>query len=397
MEEIEILPLMGTVVYPQTVTPLAIAQPGAVRLVDSDGGRARRIGVVALRSPQRRPDTPTLDDCYPIGTLALVHRLLRLPDGTLRVAIEGLERFELLETVAVTPILRARVRSLVDPPAPQLPVEQIARLKELVQHLAEQAPGLNRELIGEIAVEDEPRRLSYLVAAAFLAGRPLAERQEILDLATLEDRFERLISMLGKVSSERNRLPTGHGRTFHDTPAGRALWLRHTSIGSEVAHIDAVRMAGSGTLIVTGQRGRLARDTAQIALSWLRSSASRLGIDGDFFSRSDVHVHIPPGALPDEQPAAGAAVALALAGLLTRRPAAQGVAICGDICLHGQILPVRRLPEKLAAAQRAGLHMLALSATHSQELAALGGELAAGVRLLVVDYLADALEELLVS
>jgi ATP-dependent Lon protease len=396
VEEIEILPLIGTVIYPQTVTPIAIAQPAAVRLVDSASGQARRIGVVTLRAAQRRPEPPSLDECYPIGTLALVHRLLRLPDGSLRVAIEGLERFALLELLTTGPTLRARVRALGDEPPAHAPSERVAQLKALAEAAAERAGGLSPALVEEIAAESEPQRLAYLVAASLLGGRPLAERQALLSLPTVDERLAVLIDTLRASSSaEPGRRPAHGGHGPDDLPPGRALWLRHTSAGSELAFIDAVRMSGDGELLVSGQRGRLARETVQIALSWLRAAAQPLGLDPDFYARSAIHVHMPAGALPDEQHAAGAAVALALASLLTRRPTTPSTVICGDLSLHGHVLPVRRLAEKLAVAHRAGISTLACAAAHAEELGSFG-DLASDVRLLPVHNLAEALDELLV-
>jgi ATP-dependent Lon protease len=352
--------------------------------VDSASGQARRIGVVALRAAQRRPEPPSLDECYPIGTLALVHRLLRLPDGSLRVAIEGLERFALLELLTTGPTLRARVRTLGDEPPAHAPSERVAQLKALAEAAAERAGGLSPALVEEIAAESEPQRLAYLVAASLLGGRPLAERQALLSLPTVDERLAMLIDTLRASSSAepgRRLAHGGHGPD--DLPPGRALWLRHTSA------------SGEGELLVSGQRGRLARETVQIALSWLRAAAQPLGLDPDFYARSAIHVHMPAGALPDEQHAAGAAVALALASLLTRRPTLPGTVICGDLSLHGHVLPVRRLAEKLAVAHRAGISTLACAAAHAEELGSFG-DLATDVRLLPVHNLAEALDELLV-
>jgi ATP-dependent Lon protease len=405
MEELDILPLLGTVVYPQTVTPIAIAQPNAVRLLEGNGGKARRIGVVALRSsPQRRPELPSIDDCYAIGTLALVHRLLRLPDGTLRVAIEGLERFELLETLSTTPNLRAVVRHLPEEAPDQHLLEKMDQLKALAAVAAERVSGLSHEMVEEIAAEDEPRRLAYLVASALMQGRPLAERQEILTLPSVEARLERLSSLLGNMPQARATTVSHGARGFDvisaeragEPPHGRSLWLRRTAQGSEAVPIDAVRMSGTGDLIVTGQRGRLMRDTAQIGLSWLRTAAQRLGIDPDFYARSAIHVHIPAGALPDEQPAAGAAVALALASAVLRRPSLANAAVCGDLSLHGQLAPVRDLADKLVAAQRAGISTFVVAAAHAHELVSIAEELAPAMRIFAVENLADALDELLV-
>jgi ATP-dependent Lon protease len=114
-------------------------------------------------------------------------------------------------------------------------------------------------------------------------------------------------------------------------------------------------MKGSQQLILTGSLGSVLRESAQTALSYVRSHAERFAIDSDFFRHGDIHVHIPAGAIPKDGPSAGVTIALALISLLTGRPARRDVALTGEITLSGRILAVSGVREKILAAQRAGV------------------------------------------
>ena len=111
-EELAILPLFNVVIYPQTVVPLAVGQEQSIKLIDEAVLGERMIGLVTLKNEQERPDPITTADFYEIGTAALVHRLLRLPDNTLRVAVQGVARIQIEEIIQTEPYFRARVRVL---------------------------------------------------------------------------------------------------------------------------------------------------------------------------------------------------------------------------------------------------------------------------------------------
>ena len=113
-QELAILPLFNVVIYPLTVIPLAVGQEQSIRLIDEAMVDQRMIGLVTLRNEQERPENITAEDFYQVGTAALVHRLLRLPDNTLRVAVQGIERFQIEEVIQTEPYIRARVRPLPD-------------------------------------------------------------------------------------------------------------------------------------------------------------------------------------------------------------------------------------------------------------------------------------------
>ncbi|QGY41824.1 response regulator [Pseudodesulfovibrio cashew] len=136
---------------------------------------------------------------------------------------------------------------------------------------------------------------------------------------------------------------------------GLATSLVWTEIGGEIIFVEAARMKGNKQLMLTGSLGEVLRESAQTSLSYIRSHASEYGIDPDFYEVSDIHVHIPAGAVSKEGPSAGVAITIALLSLLTGRPVRQDVASTGELSLLGEVLPVGGVREKLMAAQSSGI------------------------------------------
>jgi ATP-dependent Lon protease len=195
--ELAVLPLFNMVVYPMTVTPLAVGQESSIRLIDDAMVGQRLIALVALKNEERRPDTITGDDFYHVGTAAIVHRLLRLPDNTLRVAIQGIERIQIEEIVQTEPYLRARVRVLPDEVAEGIEIEALMRnLVGLATQMLQLLPNASEELQVQIANEDDPRRLAYLIAVTMLFRSSVAERQEVLELSDVRAKLKRLTEIL---------------------------------------------------------------------------------------------------------------------------------------------------------------------------------------------------------
>jgi ATP-dependent Lon protease len=149
---------------------------------------------------------------------------------------------------------------------------------------------------------------------------------------------------------------------------GVAIGLAWTPFGGQILFVEATRMPGRGSLTLTGQLGEVMRESVQAALSYVRSRARSLGIDSDFFARSDLHVHVPAGAIPKDGPSAGVTMATAIASLLTGRPARPDTAMTGEITLRGKVLPVGGIKEKLLAARRAGIRRLILPADNEKDL-----------------------------
>ncbi len=149
---------------------------------------------------------------------------------------------------------------------------------------------------------------------------------------------------------------------------GVAIGLAWTPTGGEVLFIEATAMRGSKDLTLTGQLGDVMKESAQAALSYVRSRASSLRLAPDFFQTTDIHVHVPSGAIPKDGPSAGVTMVVALASLLTGIPCRPGVAMTGEITLRGKVLPVGGIKEKVLAARRAGIHSILLPARNRKDL-----------------------------
>ena len=141
---------------------------------------------------------------------------------------------------------------------------------------------------------------------------------------------------------------------------GVATGMAATSSGGEIMFVEATQMKGQGRLILTGHLSEVTRESAQAALSYVRTHARTLGIEDETFDDKDIHIHFPAGAVPKDGPCAGITIATALASLLSGRPARSDVAMTGEITLRGKVLPVGGIPEKILAAQRAGIRTIIL-------------------------------------
>ncbi len=149
---------------------------------------------------------------------------------------------------------------------------------------------------------------------------------------------------------------------------GVAIGLAWTPAGGEILFIEAKRMKGRKGLMLTGQLGEVMKESAWAALSYVRSNAVRLGLPPDFFERSDLHIHVPAGAIPKDGPSAGVAIAAALVSLLAGRPLASDTAMSGELTLAGKVLPVGGVKEKVLAARSAGLKRVILPEKNRKDL-----------------------------
>ena len=171
---------------------------------------------------------------------------------------------------------------------------------------------------------------------------------------------------------------------------GVTTGLVWTEFGGEIIFVEATRMRGHKQLILTGSLGTVLQESAQTALSYIRSHAEAFGLDPDFFTESDIHIHLPSGAIPKEGPSAGVTIALALLSLLTGRPARRDVALTGELTLSGRILPVSGIREKVLAAQRAGVKVVVFPKKNEVDIVNLEDQVKAGLEIV----LADAIEPL---
>jgi ATP-dependent Lon protease len=149
---------------------------------------------------------------------------------------------------------------------------------------------------------------------------------------------------------------------------GVATGLAWTPVGGDILFIEATRIPGAGRLILTGQLGDVMKESAQAALSLVKSQSEALGLDPALFEKSDIHVHVPAGAIPKDGPSAGVAIYTALVSLLTNRTVRNDAAMTGEISLRGLVLPVGGIKEKTVAAHRAGIRTVLLPARNRKDL-----------------------------
>jgi ATP-dependent Lon protease len=148
---------------------------------------------------------------------------------------------------------------------------------------------------------------------------------------------------------------------------GVATGLAWTPVGGDILFIEAAGIPGNGRLILTGQLGEVMRESAQAALSIVKSRANSLGIDPGRFEKLDIHIHVPAGATPKDGPSAGVAMFMALVSLMTDRTVRNDTAMTGEISLRGLVLPVGGIKEKVIAAQRAGIKRVMLPARNKKD------------------------------
>jgi ATP-dependent Lon protease len=178
---------------------------------------------------------------------------------------------------------------------------------------------------------------------------------------------------------------------------GVATGLAWTPAGGDILFIESSRVRGSGKLILTGQLGEVMKESAQAAVTWVKSQADRLRIDPSVLDDSDLHIHVPAGAIPKDGPSAGVAIATSLASLLSQRTVRADVAMTGEISLRGVVMPVGGIKEKCVAAARAGIRTVILPARNRRDLEDIPESVRTKLEFVwaekIEDVLARALEE----
>jgi ATP-dependent Lon protease len=172
---------------------------------------------------------------------------------------------------------------------------------------------------------------------------------------------------------------------------GVATGLAWTPVGGDILFVEATRVPGKGILILTGQLGEVMRESAQAALSIVKNRAASLGIDPALFANSDIHIHVPAGAIPKDGPSAGVAMFTALVSLLTGRTVRNDTAMTGEISLRGLVLPVGGIKEKTAAAARAGLTRVMLPARNRKDLEDISEEVRRKLEFVFLERVDDAI------
>jgi len=188
-----ILPLRGVVVYPQTAVPLTVGQPRSIRLVDDVVAADKLVGLVAATNPDL--ETPGPMDLYRVGTIATVHRLLRAPDGTVRLLVQGTERFRLGEFVSEEPYLRAKITLAPEQVQKGLELDALARnARDQFGQIAQLIPSLPEELISSVLTIEDPLQTVYTIAN--FQRIDLADAQQLLELDSVTEKLRKLVSLL---------------------------------------------------------------------------------------------------------------------------------------------------------------------------------------------------------
>ena len=178
-------------------------------------------------------------------------------------------------------------------------------------------------------------------------------------------------------------------RTKHP---GVAIGLAWTPVGGEVLLVEASRMAGTGSLTLTGQLGEVMKESARAALSWVRANATAWAVDPEFFKASEIHLHVPSGAIPKDGPSAGVTMVTSLVSELSRRPVRGDVAMTGEITLSGRVLPVGGIKEKVLAAKRLGIKEIILPRQNAKNVNEdLNEELRRGLTIHLVNTIDEVL------
>jgi len=177
---------------------------------------------------------------------------------------------------------------------------------------------------------------------------------------------------------------------------GVATGLVRTESGGEIIFVEAAKMKGKKELIITGSLGDVMRESAQAALSYIRSNADAFGIADDFFELHDIHIHVPSGAIQKDGPSAGVTILAALLSLLTRRPARRDVAMTGEITLTGRILPVGGIQDKVLAARRAKVKTILVPARNSADVEELSLDMKKDIDIRLVDTVAEVVDAVLI-
>ena len=192
-EELPVLPLRNTVIYPLIVLPLAVQRPRSVRLVDDAVVADRLVALVGLKDPEVEDPTPS--DVYTVGTMAMIHRLARAPDDTLHIIVQGLERVRITEFTQTDPYMRATVEMAPEVTEDSVEMEALVRnIADLFQRLVRLAAHIPDETVSNVLNTEDPRQLAYMVATSTRIDVPT--RQEILEMDSVSEKLRRLLTLL---------------------------------------------------------------------------------------------------------------------------------------------------------------------------------------------------------
>ena len=173
---------------------------------------------------------------------------------------------------------------------------------------------------------------------------------------------------------------------------GVATGLAWTPAGGEIIFVEAVKMKGKSNLTLTGSLGDVMKESAQAALSYIRSHTDLLNIPETIFDKHDIHIHVPAGSIPKDGPSAGLTIAVALISLLTERPCKKDTALTGEMTLSGRLLPVGGVKEKVLAAHRAGVKAVVFPAKNEADLKDIPDDIKKDLKIITTDKLMEIVD-----
>lgn len=241
---------------------------------------------------------------------------------------------------------------------------------EIVQHYTREAGvrNLEREIASVL------RKVARKVVAA---GEAREEFHEVIGSSEVKSHLGP-IRFRSQLVGERNEI-------------GLVTGLVWTEVGGDVLYIEATLVAGRGRLMLTGKLGEVMQESAQAAITCVRSRSERLGISGDFYRKYDLHIHVPEGAIPKDGPSAGITMATAIVSALTRVPTRKDVAMTGEITLRGKVLPIGGVKEKLLAAHRAGIKTIIMPKENEKDLVEIPQDVLDAMHIVFVDSFDEVL------
>jgi ATP-dependent Lon protease len=176
-----------------------------------------------------------------------------------------------------------------------------------------------------------------------------------------------------------------------DSQVGLCTGLAWTQVGGEVLYVEASLIGGKGDLIITGQVGEVMQESARAALSYARANANELGIDSGVFENSDLHIHVPAGAIPKDGPSAGTAIAAAIISVLTNKPVDKDIALTGEITIRGRVLPIGGLKEKALGAIRGGIKTVIIPEKNRRDLSEIPANIKRRLKFILVKHMDEIL------
>lgn len=246
---------------------------------------------------------------------------------------------------------------------------------------------LVRKIIEDYTKEAGVRQLERLIAKIFRKGiQMLLEQKKLKRVAVTEELIESWLGVAHYRREDKQRVDT----------VGVATGLAWTEAGGDILEIEVTVLKGKGALTMTGQLGEVMQESAQAAMSYLRSRAKDLGLKENFYADIDVHVHVPEGAIPKDGPSAGITIATAITSALTQISVRHEVAMTGEVTLRGRVLPVGGLKEKLLAAGRIGIKKVIVSASNAKDIKEFVHELDKSLTISYVETMDEVIVQALV-